>query len=339
MRKSSTRQLTMSQNTPNLRVRPRVSYDKNAKCIICLNSLGTQVNEIKILSCGHIFHRTCVNGWFERDMDTNTCPTCRNDAHLDTSAMIDDDKSDNYNPSDDKRQTRRKRKRASKTTRNSKRKVKRRGTLPPEYDAPFMTTTSNVESFFLSCLSQKTSFDQSFTWTLNPYLWREYILADHICVVSYSTMGIVYTCKYCKTLKWSLNMQEVPVCTCDGYSQDMLMSDDYSVSHELNRQDSNVSVRTDQSNRHLTSLRDCISSSVQDTQRHIQLQHEQLMHNNIPQIMYAVSRVIGAQHVKKFSVLLLCPFYSVYKCRKCQDIIGVSIDREQTLDEHTCTQK
>lgn len=45
-----------------------------ASCPICLESFGVQ--ECNILSCGHVFHKNCIEG-FERCSRTRHCPICR----------------------------------------------------------------------------------------------------------------------------------------------------------------------------------------------------------------------------------------------------------------------
>lgn len=43
----------------------------NIECVICLSNLHS---EYKLLSCGHSFHKDCINRW----LDSNTsCPVCR----------------------------------------------------------------------------------------------------------------------------------------------------------------------------------------------------------------------------------------------------------------------
>ncbi len=48
-------------------------------CTICLTSLSKSGGAIKRLSCGHAFHRACVNPWLKK---TPTCPNCRMDQGL-----------------------------------------------------------------------------------------------------------------------------------------------------------------------------------------------------------------------------------------------------------------
>ncbi|KAJ7688988.1 hypothetical protein B0H17DRAFT_646337 [Mycena rosella] len=44
------------------------------RCLICLDDY-TEVDEIRLLSCRHAFHRGCVDRWLETGR--NNCPACR----------------------------------------------------------------------------------------------------------------------------------------------------------------------------------------------------------------------------------------------------------------------
>ena len=43
---------------------------KSGTCVICLNPMISA----HYLSCGHYFHKKCINRWIKKN---NTCPTCR----------------------------------------------------------------------------------------------------------------------------------------------------------------------------------------------------------------------------------------------------------------------
>lgn len=63
-----------------LELQPVVQFDKEAlgdhtECCICSAEFDAD-NELRQLSCGHVFHTTCLSGWFERSL---TCPLCRED--------------------------------------------------------------------------------------------------------------------------------------------------------------------------------------------------------------------------------------------------------------------
>ena len=47
-------------------------HSKLNDCSICYNKISN--NKIKTFSCGHSFHESCIDDWFERD---NKCPMCR----------------------------------------------------------------------------------------------------------------------------------------------------------------------------------------------------------------------------------------------------------------------
>jgi hypothetical protein len=45
-------------------------------CTICLDHLPTGSEVRKIKACGHQFHKTCIDQWFESNV---RCPVCRHD--------------------------------------------------------------------------------------------------------------------------------------------------------------------------------------------------------------------------------------------------------------------
>lgn len=45
-------------------------------CVICQDSIEQGATVRKITSCGHVFHRTCIDTWFQSHVQ---CPTCRHD--------------------------------------------------------------------------------------------------------------------------------------------------------------------------------------------------------------------------------------------------------------------
>jgi hypothetical protein len=57
-----------------------ISLPGNAEpdvCTICQDTLPLNTNTIrKLRSCGHMFHQTCIDAWFERNV---RCPMCRHD--------------------------------------------------------------------------------------------------------------------------------------------------------------------------------------------------------------------------------------------------------------------
>ena len=49
----------------------RLNLKKNDECTICFNELET---DTRILTCGHIFHTSCINTWIKIK---SNCPICR----------------------------------------------------------------------------------------------------------------------------------------------------------------------------------------------------------------------------------------------------------------------
>jgi hypothetical protein len=50
-------------------------------CTICQDSIDERQVVRKITSCGHYFHKDCIDSWFLRDVH---CPTCRHDIRENT---------------------------------------------------------------------------------------------------------------------------------------------------------------------------------------------------------------------------------------------------------------
>ncbi|PAA51519.1 hypothetical protein BOX15_Mlig011675g2 [Macrostomum lignano] len=44
-------------------------------CIVCLDSLNPQKEQVRRLDCDHLFHDACIRRWFQ---ECSVCPTCRN---------------------------------------------------------------------------------------------------------------------------------------------------------------------------------------------------------------------------------------------------------------------
>ena len=49
------------------------SIRKYSSCIICFSDFNKN-DKIKILKCGHIYHKECINEWFKKK---ELCPICR----------------------------------------------------------------------------------------------------------------------------------------------------------------------------------------------------------------------------------------------------------------------
>lgn len=66
---------TPEQITANTTVGNRVS-DEDHTCAICQDTLTPEQEGRKLNACGHWFHKTCIDTWFQRDVH---CPVCRHD--------------------------------------------------------------------------------------------------------------------------------------------------------------------------------------------------------------------------------------------------------------------
>jgi hypothetical protein len=51
------------------------SIESSCECCICLDNIEQQTSG-KLPVCGHIFHKECIDKWFEKDT-TLRCPMCR----------------------------------------------------------------------------------------------------------------------------------------------------------------------------------------------------------------------------------------------------------------------
>jgi hypothetical protein len=48
--------------------------NSTSKCVICLDNIMFILGNKKPLSCGHVFHKRCIDEWFTRK---RRCPLCR----------------------------------------------------------------------------------------------------------------------------------------------------------------------------------------------------------------------------------------------------------------------
>lgn len=45
-------------------------------CPICIEAFSPSVENV-VTNCGHVFHKTCLNEWFGRQQNEESCPSCR----------------------------------------------------------------------------------------------------------------------------------------------------------------------------------------------------------------------------------------------------------------------
>jgi hypothetical protein len=48
----------------------------SVSCAICCDSAEEREKWSTLLTCGHVFHSTCLESWLQSG-DSNPCPTCR----------------------------------------------------------------------------------------------------------------------------------------------------------------------------------------------------------------------------------------------------------------------
>ena len=53
----------------------------NSTCSVCQDSIVNTDSCRKLIACGHIYHRSCIDQWFDRSV---FCPTCRHDIRIST---------------------------------------------------------------------------------------------------------------------------------------------------------------------------------------------------------------------------------------------------------------
>lgn len=52
------------------------NFNSKVECLICLNETDNFDFNCKKLKCGHLYHKDCIQEWFQNN---NNCPTCRQD--------------------------------------------------------------------------------------------------------------------------------------------------------------------------------------------------------------------------------------------------------------------
>ncbi len=64
----------ITMDNVELNIINKIKKERKNNCSICIETLDKTATTI--LSCGHIFHMTCLNKWI--NSNHNTCPLCRN---------------------------------------------------------------------------------------------------------------------------------------------------------------------------------------------------------------------------------------------------------------------
>ncbi|KAL5704145.1 hypothetical protein ACHQM5_022617 [Ranunculus cassubicifolius] len=57
-------------------------------CSICLSGWGEEAQEVRKLSCSHVFHKSCVDQWL--NLFRKTCPLCRTSVEGESSRKKDE---------------------------------------------------------------------------------------------------------------------------------------------------------------------------------------------------------------------------------------------------------
>lgn len=62
-----------------------LTADSEQECAVCRDTMLTGATVRKITACGHLFHRSCIDVWFQSNV---RCPNCRHDVRtLNTNAI------------------------------------------------------------------------------------------------------------------------------------------------------------------------------------------------------------------------------------------------------------
>jgi hypothetical protein len=77
----------------------------NKFCTICQNKIKSKEHKIKLDSCGHFFHKKCINKYLKHCLTKFSCPNCKNDynqylksiaINLDNKSSTDSTTSNNF---------------------------------------------------------------------------------------------------------------------------------------------------------------------------------------------------------------------------------------------------
>jgi hypothetical protein len=81
----------------NTTIQPGSQSPNNSACAICQDTI--QVNDVcrKLNACNHVYHKTCIDQWFESNVH---CPTCRHDIR-ETSASAEGEPEEDANANAD----------------------------------------------------------------------------------------------------------------------------------------------------------------------------------------------------------------------------------------------
>jgi hypothetical protein len=55
------------------------SLAENTPCAICQDTILSTDSARRLVACGHVYHRGCIDEWFRRSV---YCPSCRHDIRL-----------------------------------------------------------------------------------------------------------------------------------------------------------------------------------------------------------------------------------------------------------------
>lgn len=327
------------------------------RCSICLSEMKKEKNpwnkrkkrktrgsvghegNLKTLTCGHIFHRECINIWLNNDHAT--CPMCKRDVFFDSLTLIDNDKSEDYQPrpeddrSDNDQDTELKSTTRKSTTRKRKRAASHANTSSKRHKSHRPTESIHVEepvnlcmSYQLICNRQQVMrhisqcrtqehlqalSERKFCWQMNPLMWPNHLRSKQVKVLSYSSMGIIYQCVRCRKKKFDTIRNSGPFC------------------RKCFTQPSFSATQTNPDQCEELTLEHYFVNNPQTLEKAILLQNQ-----GSENTVYAVCSIpfvncIKSNHV---TIKLLCPFYAIIECNHCGLSSCMQTNKLQEVKKH-----
>ncbi|KDP34252.1 hypothetical protein JCGZ_07823 [Jatropha curcas] len=72
---------------PQFKISKKSKPEAEADCVVCLDGIKQGQWCRKLIGCGHVFHRKCVDAWLVK---VSACPICRTRVHLGSETLVED---------------------------------------------------------------------------------------------------------------------------------------------------------------------------------------------------------------------------------------------------------